>query len=73
MTYLLHTNAFSDLMREHPAVDARLAALDVKKGSNYNIGGQEGSVLTIDNSSQPSHRLSNKCWRRPVFSATRQR
>jgi tRNA(fMet)-specific endonuclease VapC len=27
MTYLLDTNAFSDLMREHPAVDARLAGL----------------------------------------------
>ena len=27
MTYRLDTNAFSDLMREHPAVDARLAGL----------------------------------------------
>ena len=27
MTYLLDTNAFSDLMREHPGVDARLAGL----------------------------------------------
>lgn len=27
MTYLLDTNACSDLMREHPAFDARLAAL----------------------------------------------
>ena len=27
MTCLLDTNAFSDLMREHPTVDARLAAL----------------------------------------------
>ena len=27
MTYLLDTNAFSDLMRDHPAVDARLAGL----------------------------------------------
>ena len=27
MTYRLDTNAFSDLMREHPAVDARLAGM----------------------------------------------
>jgi len=27
MTYLLDTNAFSDLMREHPAFDKRLASL----------------------------------------------
>jgi tRNA(fMet)-specific endonuclease VapC len=27
MVYLLDTNAFSDLMREHPKLDARLAAL----------------------------------------------
>ena len=27
MTYLLDTNAFSDLMREHPAFDQRLASL----------------------------------------------
>jgi predicted nucleic acid-binding protein len=27
MTYLVDTNAFSDLMREHPAADARLAGL----------------------------------------------
>jgi predicted nucleic acid-binding protein len=27
MTYLLDTNAFSDLMREHPMLDARLAGL----------------------------------------------
>ena len=28
MTYLLDTNAFSDLMREHPALDKRLAEMD---------------------------------------------
>lgn len=27
MTFLLDTNAFSDLMREHPKVDARLASI----------------------------------------------
>ncbi len=27
MTFLLETNAFSDLMRDHPQVDARLANL----------------------------------------------
>ncbi len=27
MTFLLDTTAFSDLMREHPKVDARLASL----------------------------------------------
>ena len=27
MTYLLDTNAFSDLMREHPALDKRLAGV----------------------------------------------
>ena len=27
MLFLLDTNAFSDLMREHPQLDARLAAL----------------------------------------------
>ena len=27
MTYLLDTNAFSDLMREHPQMDARLASV----------------------------------------------
>jgi len=27
MTFLLDTNAFSDLMREHPQVDARLASV----------------------------------------------
>lgn len=27
MTFLLDTNAFSDLMREHPKIDARLATI----------------------------------------------
>jgi hypothetical protein len=38
MTYLLDTNAFSDLMREHPAMDARLAAFARQtSGSEHSI------------------------------------